>query len=225
MRFDIISANPSILDSSLKNGLIGRTTAKGITEVVIHHLRDYTEDKYRQIDDLPYGGGAGMVLKPEPFFKCIRKLMEEREYDDVIHFTPQGKLFDQKSANDYSLKSSYILICGHYKGVDERVIEAFVTREISIGNYVISCGDIAALVFIDAVARLIPGALGDGESAITDSFQVDTGFDHPQYTRPETYEGYKVPDILLSGDHRKIEEWREQKAREKYNKSKINNNS
>ncbi|MCB0725439.1 MAG: tRNA (guanosine(37)-N1)-methyltransferase TrmD [Ignavibacteriae bacterium] len=228
MRFDIISANPKILESSLTNGLISRAVKKGLAEVKMHHLRDYAEGSYRQIDDIPYGGGTGMVLKPEPFFKCIKELTSERKYDSVIHFSPQGDLFNQKSANKFSLKENYILLCGHYKGIDQRVIDAFVTEEVSIGEYVISCGDIAALVFMDAVLRLVPGVLGDGESAITDTFQVETeegeaGFDYPQYTRPEEYEGYKVPDVLLSGNHAKIDEWREQKASESFNKHKEKN--
>lgn len=227
MRFDIISANPKILESSLTNGLISRAVKKGLAETVMHDLRDYAEGSYRQIDDIPYGGGTGMVLKPEPFFRVIRKLTSERNYDSVIHFSPQGAVFNQKTANRLSLKENYILLCGHYKGIDQRVIEAFVTEEVSIGEYVISCGDIAALVFMDALLRLVPGVLGDGESAITDTFQVETeegeaGFDHPQYTRPEEFEGYKVPDVLLSGNHAKIEKWREEKASENFNKQKKN---
>ncbi len=228
MRFDIISANPKILESSLTSGLISRAISKGFAEVEIHHLRDYAEGSYRQIDDLPYGGGTGMVLKPEPFFKCIRELTAKRDYDGIIHFTPQGDLFNQKSANNYSLKGNFILLCGHYKGIDQRVIDAFVTSEISIGEYVISCGDIAALVFMDAVLRLVPGVLGDSESAFTDTFQVESddsvvGFDHPQYTRPEDYEGYSVPEVLLSGNHAKIEQWRKAQASGKFNKTKEKN--
>jgi tRNA (guanine37-N1)-methyltransferase len=220
MRFDIVSANPKILESSLKNGLIARVEKKGLTKTFVHDLRDYAIGKYKQIDDLPYGGGSGMILKPEPFFKCIEKLVSERKYDEIIYFSPQGYTYNQKTANEFSLKLNLILICGHYKGIDERVIERFVTKEISIGEYVLSSGDIAALVFIDSVSRLIPGALGDGESAITDSFQVETGFDYPQYTRPDTYEELKVPDVLLSGNHSEIKKWREKKAYEKFKKRK-----
>lgn len=220
MRFDVISANPAILESSLTNGLISRVKKKSLLSVHVHNLRDYAEGRYKQIDDLPYGGGAGMILKPEPIFKCINKLISKRSYDEIVYFSPQGIRMTQKSANDFSLKKNFILICGHYKGIDERVIKRFVTKEISIGDYVLSCGDIAALVFIDSVARLLPGALGDGESALTDSFQVETGFDCPQYTRPEKYDGLKVPEVLLSGNHKKIEEWRFKKARAKYNKIK-----
>jgi tRNA (guanine37-N1)-methyltransferase len=218
MRFDIISANPKILESSLKNGLISRAINKGIISVFVHNLRDYSEGKYKQIDDLPYGGGSGMILKPEPVFRCVKELKSQHDYDDIIYFSPQGTKLTQKTANDFSLKRNLILICGHYKGIDERVISKLVTKEISIGDYVLSCGDIAASVFIDSVSRLIPGVLGDGESAITDSFQVETGFDYPQYTRPEVFEKLKVPKVLLSGNHKEINLWREKKARAKYKK-------
>jgi tRNA (guanine37-N1)-methyltransferase len=225
MRIDIISANPEILESTIKNGLISRAIKKGFLEVLLHNLREYAEGNYRQIDDEPYGGGSGMILKPEPFFRCIKMLQGQRKYDEVIYFSPQGKIFDQKEANRYSLKNNFILICGHYKGIDERVIEKFVTTEISAGEYVISCGDIAALVFTDAVARLIPGVLNDGESALTDTFQTIDMFDPPQYTRPEIYEDMNVPEILLSGNHSEIQKWREKKSEEKLNKYiEINNN-
>lgn len=223
MRFDILSANFRILESSLKNGLVSRAVEKELIEFEIHNLRDYADGKYKQIDDLPYGGGTGMILKPEPIFRCAEKLMIETEYDEIIYFSPQGVKLDQNMLNGFSLKNNLMLICGHYKGVDERVVKKLVTKEISIGDYVLSCGDIAAFVFIDAVARLIPGVLGDGESAITDSFQVETGFDHPQYTRPEIFNKLKVPEVLLSGDHKKINIWREKKAGAKYNRiNKLN---
>jgi len=221
MRFEIISANPKILDSSLTNGLIYRAQKKGKVEIYVHDLRDYATGSYKQIDDEPYGGGAGMILKPEPFFRCIDKLLKNRSYDDIIYFSPQGCKFTQKSANDFSLKENFILICGHYKGIDERVISKYVTKEISVGDYVLSCGDIAALVFMDTVSRLIPGVLGDSESAITDTFQVETIYDYPQYTRPEEFNGMKVPDVLLSGNHAQIENWRKEQALEKF--KKINN--
>ena len=225
MNFDIISANSSILECSFKNGLISRAVKKDIIRIRIHNLRDYAEGKYKQIDDSPYGGGTGMILKPEPIFKAVKKLRSETEFDEVIFFSPQGSRFNQKMANEYSLKKNLVLICGHYKGIDERVISKLVTKEISIGDYVLSCGDLAAYVFIDAVSRLIPGVLGDGESAITDSFQVETGFDFPQYTRPEVYERLKVPKILLSGNHKEINKWREKKAKTKYKKIlKLNKN-
>ena len=223
MRFDILSANSRILESSLKNGLVSRAVEKELIEFEIHNLRDYADGKYKQIDDLPYGGGTGMILKPEPIFRCAVKLMIEKEYDEIIYFSPQGIKLDQNMLNGFSLKNNLMLICGHYKGIDERVVKKLVTKEISIGDYVLSCGDIAAFVFIDAVARLIPGVLGDGESAITDSFQVETGFDHPQYTRPEIFNKLKVPEVLLSGDHKKINIWREKKANAKYNRiNKLN---
>lgn len=223
MRFDILSANSRILESSLKNGLVSRAVEKELIEFEIHNLRDYADGKYKQIDDLPYGGGTGMILKPEPIFRCAEKLMIEKEYDEIIYFSPQGIKLDQNMLNGFSLKNNLMLICGHYKGIDERVVKKLVTKEISIGDYVLSCGDIAAFVFIDAVARLIPGVLGDGESAITDSFQVETGFDHPQYTRPEIFNKLKVPEVLLSGDHKKINIWREKKANAKYNRiNKLN---
>jgi len=228
MRFDILSANSRILESSLKNGLVSRASDKDLISYNIHNLRDYAEGKYKQIDDLPYGGGTGMILKPEPIFRCAEMLKSKTVYDDIIYFSPQGLRLDQKMLNDFSLKNNLMIICGHYKGTDERVIKKLVTKEISIGDYVLSCGDIAAMVFIDAVARLIPGVLGDGESAITDSFQVETGFDHPQYTRPEVFDKMKVPEILLSGNHAKINAWREKKAQAKYNRiNKLNkkNNS
>lgn len=218
MRFDIVSANPSILECSLKNGLISRAVKKGMIEVQVHNLRSYAEGKYKQIDDLPYGGGTGMILKPEPIFKCVKSLTEKLSYDDIIYFSPQGIVVDQKIANEYSLKKNFILICGHYKGIDERVIKKLVTKEISIGNYVLSCGDIAAYVLIDSISRLIPGVLGDSESAITDSFQVETGFDYPQYTRPDVYDKLRVPKVLLSGNHKKINLWREKQAKAKYKK-------
>ena len=226
IRFDIISANPRILESSLTNGLIERAKRKNLIEVFVHNLRDYAEGNYKQIDDSPYGGGSGMILKPEPFFSCIDKLLSENTYDNIINFSPQGITLEQKLLNEFSLKKNYILICGHYKGIDQRVIDKYVNIELSIGNYVLSCGDIASLVFIDAVSRLIPGALGDGESAITDSFQVETVFDYPQYTRPETYSGMKVPEILLKGNHAEIRKWRDKKAKQKFEKiTKLKNDN
>lgn len=220
MRFDIITANPKIVVSTIENGLLGRARKKRLIEIYIHHLRDYAEGKYRQIDDSPFGGGAGMILKPEPFFRCAEKLKSERDYDAIINFSPQGKRLDQKGANDYSLKQNFILLCGHYKGIDERVVKYLATEEVSIGDFVLSCGDLAAVIFMDSVARLIPGTLSDAESSLTDTFQVETVFDAPLYTRPEKYKNYKVPSVLLSGNHAKVKEWREKKAKAKYRKSK-----
>jgi len=182
-----------------------------LLQVVVHDLREYTHDKHRTIDDEPYGGGSGMVLKPEPFFECFDRLTSERRYDEVIYMTPEGEKFSQKLANELSLKESLMILCGHYKGVDERVRMALVTREISIGDYVLSGGEIAALVVIDAIARLIPGVLHDGESALLDSFQTGM-LDYPHYTRPVEYRGMRVPEVLLSGNHREIERWRQEQA-------------
>lgn len=220
LRFDIVSANTRILESSLSHGLVSRAVRKGLVEIHVHDLREYAQGRYKQIDDVPYGGGTGMVLKPEPFFRCIKKLLKERDYDQIINFSPQGEKFDQSLANGLSLSANLMLLCGHYKGIDERVLRKFVTMELSIGDYVLSCGDIPAFVFVDALSRLIPGVLGDGESAITDSFQVESGFDHPQYTRPAVYSRMKVPDVLLSGNHRMINEWREKTAVAKFKKMK-----
>jgi tRNA (guanine37-N1)-methyltransferase len=218
--FDIISANPKILESSLKNGLIYRAQNKNLISVESHDLRDYAKGKYKQIDDEPYGGGAGMILKPEPFFRCIEEVKEKTVYNEIIYFSPQGKIFDQQMANRYSLSENLLLLCGHYKGIDQRVIDKYVTVEISIGNYVISGGEFAALIFMDAVSRLIPGVLNDAESAITDSFQNNEIFDSPHYTRPELYEGMKVPEILLSGNHSEIRKWREEQSKRKFKQFK-----
>lgn len=223
MRFDIVSANPKILEDVLRHGLISRAESKELVSTYVHSLRDYAEGRYKQIDDVPYGGGSGMVLKPEPLFRCIEELLSQREYDEIIYLSPQGVKYDQRKANELSLKGSLMLICGHYKGIDERVIRKFVTLELSIGDYVLSCGDIAALAVVDSVTRLLPGALGDGESAITDSFQVETGFDYPQYTRPAVYRRLKVPAVLLSGNHKEIAMWREKKAVAKFRKAKRSN--
>ena len=186
-------------------------------------MREYASGRYRQIDDKPFGGGAGMLLKPEPFFKCIEKLTSERRYDNIIYLSAQGAKLSQKKANRLSLNRNLILLCGHYKGIDQRIIDEFVTMEISIGNYVLTGGELAAMVLIDSIVRLIPGVLGDSEAALTDSFQVESGFDSPQYTRPAEYKGLKVPEILLQGDHKKILEWRMKKGAEKYKRVKRKN--
>ena len=213
MRIDVISAVVKILDSPLNESIIKRAQDKKLAEINIHDLRDYAEDKYRHVDDKPFGGGAGMVLKPEPLFKCINKLLLERNYDEIIYLSPQGKKFNQKRANALSLSGNLMIICGHYKGIDQRVIDKFVTSEISIGDYVITGGEAAAIVVIDAIVRLLPGVLGDSESALTDSFQTEAGFDAPVYTRPAEYEGMKVPDVLLSGHHAEIEKWRAEQSK------------
>jgi tRNA (guanine37-N1)-methyltransferase len=214
MRIDVVTGLPGILNGPLNESIIKRAQAAGIVEINICNLRDFTHDKHKTIDDVPYGGGPGMVLKPEPVFECVEKLKSDRDYDDVILLTPDGEVFNQAMANELSLKNNLILICGHYKGVDERVRESIVTKEISIGDYVLTGGELAALVIIDAVVRILPGALGDSESALSDSFQTGL-LDYPQYTRPPVYRGMKVPDVLLSGDHAEIARWREERAIER----------
>ncbi len=214
MRIDIITAVPQIFESPLNSSIIKRAREKGIVEIYVHDLHDYGIGRYRQIDDHPYGGGPGMILRPEPIFECIEKLKSEREYDEVIFLTPDGELFNQKMANEFAKLNNVIFLCGHYKGVDERVREALVTREVSIGDYVLTGGELPALVVIDATIRLIPGVLNDIESAMTDSFQVGL-LDHPHYTRPAEYRGMKVPEVLLSGNHELIRKWRYEKALEK----------
>lgn len=207
MRIDIVTGLPKLLESPLQESILHRAQEKGIVEIVVHNLRDYTHDKHKTIDDTPYGGGAGMVLKPEPIFECVDALKAQRSYDEVILLTADGELFNQKIANELSLKQNLLLIAGHYKGVDDRVRQALVTREISIGEYVLTGGELAAAVIVDAVVRLVPGVLGDGESALEDSFQ-DGLLGAPLYTRPAEYRGMKVPDVLLSGDHREVAQWR-----------------
>ena len=207
MRIDIITGLPKLLESPLQESILKRAQNKEIVEIVVHDLRAYTHDKHNTIDDAPYGGGAGMVLKPEPFFECVEALKEQRKYDEIIFLAADGELFTQKIATQLSLKKNLILLCGHYKGVDQRVREALATREISIGDYVLTGGELAAVVVVDAVVRLIPGVLNDGESALTDSFQ-DGMLGCPQYTRPAEYRGMTIPDVLLSGNHKEIDQWR-----------------
>lgn len=209
MRFDLISAVPEILVSPISYSIIKRAREKGIVEIYLHNLHDYGEGKYRQIDDKPYGGGSGMVLKPEPIYKCVKKLQEEREYDEIIVTSAKGEIFNQNEAKRLSLLKNIIVICGHYKGIDQRVIDLLKAKEISIGKFVLSGGEIPALVIVDAVTRLLPGAIGDGESALTDSFIDDDYIEPPIYTRPQEFLGLKVPDVLVSGDHNKIKEWKE----------------
>lgn len=211
MRLDIISVVPHILESPFQASIMKRAIEKGLVEVYFHNLRDYTTNKYRQVDDYQYGGGAGMVLMPEPIDKCISKLKFEREYDDIIYLTPDGETLNQRMANRMSMAQNLILLCGHYKGIDQRVREMHITREISIGDFVLSGGEVAALVISDALIRLIPGVLNNETSALTDSFQ-DNMLAPPIYTRPQEYKGLKVPDVLLSGHFKKIEEWRENEA-------------
>jgi tRNA (guanine37-N1)-methyltransferase len=207
MRIDIITCLPELLNSPLNHSILKRAQDKNLVEVLIHDLRDYTKNKQRQVDDYQYGGGAGMVLMIEPIDACITQLKLERTYEEIIYLSPDGELFSQAKANELSLKKNLILLCGHYKGVDERVRQHLVTHEISIGDYVLSGGELAAAVLTDAVVRLLPGVLSDETSALSDSFQ-DNLISPPVYTRPAEYKGMKVPDILLSGHTKKIEEWR-----------------
>lgn len=214
MRIDIVTGIPKLLESPFQESILKRAQGKGIVSLFVHDLRDCTHDKHKTIDDTPYGGGAGMILKPEPIFECVEVLTKQRAYDEVILLTADGEQFTQQIANELSLRKNLILICGHYKGVDERVREALVTREISIGDYVLTGGELAAAVVVDAIARLIPGVLNDGESALSDSFQ-DGLLGSPQYTKPPDFRGMKVPEVLLSGDHKEIERWREQQRVER----------
>jgi tRNA (guanine37-N1)-methyltransferase len=207
MRIDIVTGLPKLLESPLQESILKRAQSKGIVEIVVHDLREFTHDKHNTIDDAPYGGGAGMVLKPEPFFECVESLKSQHQYDEIIFLAADGEVFTQKIATQLSLKNNLILLCGHYKGVDQRVREGLATREISIGDYVLTGGELAAVVVVDAVVRLIPGVLNDGESALTDSFQ-DGMLGCPQYTRPAEYRGMNIPDVLLSGNHQEIEQWR-----------------
>lgn len=214
MRIDIVTGLPKLLESPLQESIIRRGQEKGKVEIVVHDLREFTHDKHKTIDDTPYGGGAGMVLKPEPVFECVEALQAQRTYDEIIFLTADGEKFTQSIANGLSLKKNVILICGHYKGIDERIRKALVTRELSIGDYVLTGGELAAAIVVDAVARLVPGVLNDSESALSDSFQ-DGLLGAPQYTRPPEFRGMKVPEVLLSGDHKVIEEWRQQQRFER----------
>ena len=211
LRIDIISGVPALLDGPLKHSIVGRARENNLVEIFVHDLRDYSEDKHKKIDDYPYGGGAGMVLSPQPVFSCIEKLKSERSYDEVIFTAPDGKRFEQTDANSLSLKNNMIILCGHYKGVDQRVRDALVTREYSIGDYVLSGGELPAMVMTDAIVRLIPGAIGDAESALSDSFQNEL-LEGPIYTRPAEFKGMSVPDVLRSGDHKKVQKWREEQS-------------
>ncbi|QOR76420.1 MAG: tRNA (guanosine(37)-N1)-methyltransferase TrmD [Thermoflavifilum sp.] len=214
MRIDILSAVPQLLESPFSHSILKRAQDRGLLQIQVHNLRDYTPYAHKQIDDYPYGGGAGMVLMPEPLARAIESLKAQRTYDEIIFLTPDGEPFTQAIANRLSLKQALLLICGHYKGIDERIREHFVTMELSIGDYVISGGELAAAVVTDAIARLIPGVLNDETSALSDSFQ-DQLLSPPVYTRPADFRGWKVPDILLSGDHEKIARWRYEKALER----------
>lgn len=214
MRIDIITVLPELLKSPFEASILKRAIEKDLVEIHMHNLRDYATGNYRQIDDYQFGGGAGMVMMVEPIDKCISQLQAEREYDEIIYMTPDGTTLNQRIANELSLKGNIIILCGHYKGVDQRVRDMFVTREISVGDYVLSGGELAAAILCDAVIRLIPGVLNDETSALTDSFQ-DNLLAPPVYTRPAEYKGREVPKILLSGNLPEIEKWREQQALER----------
>ncbi len=211
MRIDIISVLPELMESPFRTSILKRAMDKGLAEVHFHQLRDWAINKHRQVDDEPYGGGAGMVMMIEPLDKCIAELKSQREYDDIIYLTPDGVTLNQKIANTLSIKNNLIFLCGHYKGIDQRVRDLHVTREISIGDYVLTGGELAACVLADSVIRLLPGVLNDEQSALTDSFQDDL-LSPPIYTRPEVYKGLEVPKVLLSGNFKKIEEWRHNEA-------------
>ena len=211
MRIDIITVLPELLASPFEASILKRAIEKKLVEVHIHNLRDYSSNNYRQIDDYQFGGGAGMVMMIEPIDKCISALRAERSYDEIIYMTPDGDQLNQGMANELSLKKNIIILCGHYKGVDQRVRDHFITREISVGDFVLSGGELAAAIVCDTIIRLIPGVLGDETSALTDSFQ-DSLLAPPVYTRPADYKGWKVPEILISGNTPKIEEWREEQA-------------
>ena len=217
MRIDIITVLPELLDGPLNNSILKRAQDKGLAEIVIHNLRDFTLDKHRRVDDYPFGGEAGMVMQIEPVDRAISYLKEQRHYDEVIFTSPDGELFDQPMANSLSMLENIIILCGHYKGIDYRIREHLITREISIGDYVLTGGEMPAAIIADAIVRLIPGAIGDEQSALSDSFQ-DNLLAPPVYTRPAEYKGWRVPDVLLSGHQRKIDEWKHQQAVERTRK-------
>ena len=214
MRIDIITCLPQLLESPFGDSILKRAQNKGLVEVVLHDLRAYSTDKHKRVDDYAFGGGAGMVLMIDPIANCINALKKDRGYDEIIYMSPDGEQFSQNVANELSLKKNIMILCGHYKGVDERVREHFITREISIGDYVLSGGELAAAVVADAVIRLLPGVLSDETSALTDSFQ-DGLVAPPVYTRPADYQGMKVPEVLLSGHEKKIQDWRFDQAVER----------
>ncbi|MBR1784467.1 MAG: tRNA (guanosine(37)-N1)-methyltransferase TrmD [Bacteroidales bacterium] len=211
MRVDILTLFPNMMRMFFEESILKRAQKKGLAEVVFHDLHDYSLTKYGSVDDYPYGGGAGMVMCVEPVANCIEGLMKERQYDDIIYTAPDGEQFCQPMANQLSLARNLMVLCGHYKGVDERIREHFITREISVGDYVLTGGELAAAVICDAVIRLVPGVIGDEQSALGDSFQ-DGLVAPPEYTRPPEFRGWKVPEVLLSGDHAKIEQWRMEQA-------------
>jgi tRNA (guanine37-N1)-methyltransferase len=214
MRIDVVTGFPKLLEGPLNESILRRAQDKGLASILVHDLREYTSDRHKTIDDTPFGGGAGMILKPEPVFTCIESLQRERQYDEVIYLTADGERYAQAAANRLSLAGNLIFLCGHYKGIDERIRTSLVTREISIGDYVLTGGEVAALVVIDSLVRLLPGVLNDGESLLNDSFQEGL-LGAPQYTRPAEFRGMKVPDVLLSGNHAQIAAWRAEQQRQR----------
>lgn len=211
MRIDIITVLPKLFEGPFSDSILKRAQDKGLVEIHLHNLRDYSTDKHRNVDDYQYGGGAGMVLRIEPIAACITKLTQERQYEEIIYMTPDGEILEQKTSNQLSTFQNILVLCGHYKGVDERVRKLYITKEISIGSYVLSGGELAAAVLVDSIIRLIPGVLGDETSALTDSFQ-DRLLAPPVYTRPVDFQGHKVPDVLISGDFKAIDTWRDEQA-------------
>ena len=214
MRIDILSVVPELLESPLNHSIIKRAREKKIVEIYIHNIRNWSKDKYRKVDDYPFGGEAGMVLMIQPVFDCIRELMAQRNYDEIIYTSPDAPVFNQQMANELSLKENIMILCGHYKGIDQRIRDNLITREISIGDYVLTGGELPACIMTDAIVRLIPGAMSDESSALSDSFQ-DNLLAPPVYTRPAEFNGWGVPEGLLSGNHAKIREWQEQQAYER----------
>lgn len=219
MRIDIITVVPDLLKSPFESSILKNSIEKGIVNIVIHNLRDYSTNKYKSVDDYQFGGGAGMVLMIEPIDKCISKLKSERNYDEIIYLSPDGEKLNQSIANKFSLLNNIILLCGHYKGIDQRVRDNIITKEVSIGDYVLSGGELAAAILCDSIIRLIPGVIGDETSALTDSFQ-DNLLSSPIYTRPRDYKGWKVPDVLISGNNNEIDKWRMEKAIEETKKKR-----
>ena len=214
MRIDILTLLPELLNGPFSASILKRAQDKGLVEIHLHNIRDYSTDKHNNVDDYQYGGGAGMVMSIEPIVTLIEKLKTERSYDEVIYLTPDGEMLEQKACNELSLKNNLMMLCGHYKGIDERIREHFITKEVSIGSYVLSGGELAAAVLSDAIIRLLPGVLNNETSALTDSFQ-DNLLSPPVYTRPPEFRGWKVPEVLLSGNFPKIEKWREEQALER----------
>lgn len=214
MRIDIITVLPELVEPFMKESIVGRAQKKGLAEVHIHNLRDYSTNRWRRVDDYPFGGSAGMVMQCEPIDLCISKLKSERDYDEIIFTAPDGEPFTQPIANELSLKGNIIILCGHYKGIDQRIRDHVITREISIGDYVLTGGELAAAVMADAIVRIIPGVIGDEQSALNDSFQ-DNLLGAPVYTRPAEYKGWKVPEVLLSGHEAKIRDWELQQSIER----------